>query len=164
MSDIHAALGLAQLERIDEILTARAKVARLYSELLSGCDLLHLPLEQPDMKRSWFVYVIQLQGPSASILRNGLQAHLQSKGISCQVYFPPIHRQPYFQQLYDGPIPILPNTDQAFDSCLALPFSSRLSPNEVRFVCDEVARALELSERVSLPDPTESAPAVVVRT
>ena len=143
MSDIHAAVGLAQLERINEILAARAEVARMYSELLSECELLHLPAEESGTKRSWFVYVIQLRGPSAKSLRNGLRAHLQSKGIACQVYFPPIHRQPYFRQFCGGTIPTLPNTDQAFDRCLALPFSSQLSSNEVRFICNEIVQALE---------------------
>jgi len=143
LSDIQAALGLAQLERLEEILAARAEVARRYTELLSGHKLLSLPAEGSGIKRSWFVYVIQLRGASPQSLRNRVRAHLSSKGIASQVYFPAIHHQPYFQTLCPGPIPQLPNTDRAADSCLALPFSSRLSAEEVRFVCDEVVRAIE---------------------
>jgi len=143
LSDIHAALGIAQLERLGEILAARAEVAHKYSELLSAHKLLTLPLEESGTKRSWFVYVIQFQGASPQTLRNQVRAHLLAKGIASQVYFPAIHHQPYFQTLCRGPMPQLPNTERAADSCLALPFSSRLSAAEVRFVCDEVVRALE---------------------
>jgi dTDP-4-amino-4,6-dideoxygalactose transaminase len=153
MSDIHAALGLAQLERIEEILVARGKVARLYSEVLSGCDSLLLPIEESGMKRSWFVYVVQL--PTRE-LRDQLMASLQSKHIGCQVYFPAIHRQPYFRQVCGGPIPVLPNTDQASDRCLALPFSSQLSSAEIRLVCDEIVSSLEGRGRDLLADRPQS--------
>lgn len=156
LSDIHAALGLAQLERLEEILAARAEVARMYSELLSGRELLSLPAEEPGAKRSWFVYVIRLQGSSPRLLRNRVREHLLSKGIASQVYFPAIHRQPYFQTFCRGPIPPLPNTDRAADSCLALPFSCRLSAAEVRFVCDEVVRVLDMKKPQRRADRTSS--------
>jgi perosamine synthetase len=143
MSDIHAALGLAQLERIEEILEARANVAHMYSEQLAGHELLKLPLEDPKAKRSWFVYVIQVQGPSPKAARDRLQVHLRSKGIATQVYFPAIHRQPYFREICPGSLPDLPETDRASETCLALPFSSQLTASQVGLVCDEILRVLD---------------------
>jgi perosamine synthetase len=146
MSDIHAALGIAQLERIEEILSARAEVARMYSERLSANELLNLPIEETGVKRSWFVYVVQLKEAS-SAARDRVRVRLLTKGIASQAYFPAIHRQPYYQACCPGPTPPLPNTDQAAENCLALPFSSRLSAEEVRFVCDELLNAIEKPER-----------------
>jgi perosamine synthetase len=160
MSELHAALGLAQLERIEEILAARAGVARVYSEELTACDLLRLPADVPGMKRSWFVYVVQVRGPAAEVLRDQVRDHLQSKGIASQVYFPSIHRQPYWAQFFHGAVPELPNTDQASNCSLALPFSSRLTVNEVRFICGEVMRALEAAERAHLQTVSALRPAV----
>ena len=60
LSDIHSALGLAQLERIEELLSGRARVAALYEHALGGHPFIKLPPSVPDCRRSWFVYSIQL--------------------------------------------------------------------------------------------------------
>jgi dTDP-4-amino-4,6-dideoxygalactose transaminase len=142
MSELHAALGVAQLERITDLLTRRAEVARRYSHLLAGCEGLELPVEVNGFERSWFVYVVRFTGESPKKLRDAVRTHLQDRGISTQVYFPAIHRQPFFQQFRIGAPASLPHTERAADSCLALPFSSRLSDREIQVVCEEIGRAL----------------------
>jgi len=149
LSELHAALGVAQLERIETILASRAEIAREYSERLSGRKDLQLPEDQPGMKRSWFVYVIRFLGDSPAALREYVRACLREKGIASQVYFTPIHHQPFFQQCFTETVPSLPCTDQAADQCLALPFHSRLSKSEIRTVCDAVTAALETMPRIS---------------
>ena len=143
LSDIHAALGLAQLERIDHLLVARAEVAALYSELLAGHPGLQLPIEQAGMKRSWFVYIVQFLGHLPREARDSVQSRLREKGLPSQVYFPAIHRQPFFEHCVPDFKEKLPCTEHASDTCLALPFSSRMRENEIRLVCDEVLRALD---------------------
>jgi perosamine synthetase len=156
LSELHAALGLAQLERIDALLSARAEVARRYSELLSGQHQLHLLEDQPGMKRSWFVYIVRFRGDSPAALRDHVRACLREKGIATQVYFTPIHHQPFFQQYYPGTAPSLPYTDQAAGQCLALPFHSRLSKSEIEIVCDAVVSALEtLPQNLARPEPVQ---------
>jgi len=149
LSELHAALGVAQLERIETILASRAEIAREYSERLSGRKDLQLPEDQPGMKRSWFVYVIRFLGDSPAAVREYVRACLREKGIASQVYFTPIHHQPFFQQCFTETVPSLPCTDQAADQCLALPFHSRLSKSEIRTVCDAVTAALETMPRIS---------------
>ncbi len=149
LSELHAALGVAQLERIETILASRAEIAREYSERLSGRKDLQLPEDQPGMKRSWFVYVIRFLGDSPAAVREYVRACLRDKDIASQVYFTPIHHQPFFQQCFTETVPSLPCTDQAADQCLALPFHSRLSKSEIRTVCDAVTAALETMPRIS---------------
>ena len=151
LSELHAALGVAQLERIESILASRAEIAREYSELLSGRKELQLPEDQPGMKRSWFVYVVRFLGDSPAALREHVRARLREKDIASQVYFTPIHHQPFFQQCFPETVPSLPYTDQAADQCLALPFHSRLSKSEIQTVCDEVTAALETMPRILAP-------------
>jgi perosamine synthetase len=151
LSELHAALGVAQLERIETILASRAEIAREYSGLLSDRKDLQLPEDQPGMKRSWFVYVIRFRGDSPAALREHVRACLREKGIASQVYFTPIHHQPFFQQCFTETVPLLPRTDQAADQCLALPFHSRLSKLEIQTVCDAVTAALETMPRISAP-------------
>ena len=147
LSDVHAAIGLAQLSRIDEILLARAEVAQMYSERLAGHDILGVPAEANDGTRSWFVYVVQFRGGAPSELRHRVRTHLQSKGIASQIYFPAIHRQPYYRDHFRNRCHTLPETDRAAESCLALPFSTRLSRQDVQFVCDELLRVLDAEGR-----------------
>jgi perosamine synthetase len=143
LSELHAALGLAQLERIDEILSSREEVARLYSELLSGQAQLQSLENNPRMKRSWFVYIVRFRSQSPASLRERVRASLREKGIATQIYFTPIHRQPFYEQCQPGNIPSLPHTEQAADECLALPFHTRLSEVEIKYVCDAINQAIE---------------------
>jgi len=142
LSDLHAALGLAQLERVDELLAARERVAALYSRLLAGVPDVALPRDYPGAKRSWFVYVIQLRGVSAGARRDHLMARLRERGIGCQAYFPAIHRQPYFREIHHEPLRPLPHTDSASASCLALPFFPSITEDEVAEVCMAVSEIL----------------------
>jgi len=156
LSDIQAALGLAQLERIDEILRARAAVAQKYGERFSQVQNVALPPNDPDMKRSWFVYVVRFLGASAQELRDQVRAHFLKKGIASQVYFPAIHQQPYFNDLCPSSYQ-LPHTEEASRTCLALPFFTRLGEAEIRFICAEMSTALEEVKQNSVNDHAASA-------
>jgi perosamine synthetase len=159
LSELHAALGLAQLERIDQILASREEVARRYSEHLSSQRQVQLLENDPRMMRSWFVYIIRLRSKSPAILRDRVRAELREKGIATQIYFTPIHQQPFYQQCQPGNMPSLPNTEQAANECLALPFHTRLSEAEINFVCDAIDQALEPVKQESLIN-RESSPLV----
>lgn len=143
LSELHAGLGLAQLQRIDELLTARARVARRYSKLLAGQDLIKVPEELDGIERSWFVYFVQFQGDSAAMLRDHVRNALHAHGIGNQIYFTPIHRQPFFEHCEPQAASRLPHTDQAGEQCLALPFHSRLTESEIEFVCATLISAVE---------------------
>jgi perosamine synthetase len=143
LSELHAALGLAQLERIDSILASRAEVAHRYSEFLSGQPQLQLLENGPRMKRSWFVYIVRIRSDSTASLRDRVRAALSEKGIATQIYFTPIHQQPFYRKRIPGPVPSLPQTDQAGNECLALPFQTRLGEKEIKIVCDAIDEALE---------------------
>ena len=143
LSELHCALGLAQLERIDELLAARARVAAAYSRELRGMDGVRLPVETPDAKRSWFVYVIRLECEGAHRVRDLLIAKLRERSIGCQAYFPPIHEQPYLQDGAHRAGPFLPQTRIASQSCVALPFFASMTVEQVREVCAAVREILE---------------------
>jgi perosamine synthetase len=138
LSELHCALGVVQLERIDELLSERARVARLYSEALADLPGVELPGEVPGAKRSWFSYVIQVLGPSPAARRNALMTGLHARGIDCRPYFPAIHRQPYFRSLNLGMNRTLPRTELAADRALALPFYPSMTREMVYEICSAV--------------------------
>lgn len=152
LSELHCALGLAQLERIDELLRAREEVAAVYNRVLAGNPLLKLPAQPRNAKCGWFVYVVQLLGPSPRRLRDRLLSQLREQGIGCQAYFPAIHQQPYFQE-YDSTVyHPLTRTESASDRCLALPFFSGLSESQIVSVCDVLVKALETETATPVPE------------
>jgi dTDP-4-amino-4,6-dideoxygalactose transaminase len=160
LSELHAALGLAQLERIDEILAARAEIASRYSELLASQRQLQLLEDDPRVKRSWFVYIIRFRSGSPAFLRERVRTCLREHGVATQIYFTPIHLQPFYQKCQSGTVPSLPHTEQAAEECLALPFHTRLSEMEIKFVCDVVNQALETEKLQQATTRSESAPLV----
>lgn len=156
LSDIHCALGLAQLERIEELLSVREAVAAEYARGFAGCNSPLLPAEVSGLERSWFVYVIELPGNG---VRDRVRERLRSAGIATQVYFPVIHRQPYFAQ-YQAEIPMaLTNAESAAEHCLAIPFFGRLNKQEIGTVCKEIKNALA-SELQSSAQETPAAVSV----
>ena len=106
IDDIRAALGLGQLEKLDEILALRSAVAKRYDELLGGIDGVELPCaDDADHKRSWFVYVVKLPDNEA---RERVIAHFEREAIGYNRYLPSIHLQPYMRERYGfagGPVP-----------------------------------------------------------
>jgi perosamine synthetase len=138
LSDLHCALGLAQLERIDDLLAARAAVAARYARALAGISGIALPVELASCGRSWFAYVIQMQGAARKCARDRLMSGLRERGIACQAYFPPIHRQPYFREAGLGMEHALPHTENAAEACLALPMFSQMSAGQVSEVCEAI--------------------------
>ena len=142
LSDLHCAVGLAQLERLDELMAARSAVAALYNRFLDDIPQISLPYDPPGTRRSWFVYPILLKGAAAPLLRDHLMAGLRARGIGCQTYFPAIHRQPYFERIRLLPSRPLPLAESAAARCLALPFFSSMSEDQVAQVCAAVREIL----------------------
>ncbi|MGH9725673.1 MAG: DegT/DnrJ/EryC1/StrS family aminotransferase, partial [Candidatus Acidiferrales bacterium] len=160
LSDLHAAVGLAQLERIEYLLAARARVAAWYARHLAGNHSLVLPAEVPGSKRSWFVYVVQLSGAAPKSLRDHLLESLRSRGIECAAYFPAIHRQPYFREYCGAPRYSLTRAEFAADHCLALPFFPSMSQEQVVQVCAAIREILQDAPRcVSADQPAFAAAA-----
>jgi perosamine synthetase len=153
LSELHCALGLAQLERIDELLTARERVATQYSQHLAGIPEIRPLGDITGTKRSWFVYVIRTLGSLAPFLRNELVQGLRERGIACQTYFEAIHRQPYFGEIEMSPYRPLPCTEAAAATCLALPFFPSMTEDQVGEVCAAVREILvEATATVELRD------------
>ncbi|MGH2996852.1 MAG: DegT/DnrJ/EryC1/StrS family aminotransferase [Gaiellaceae bacterium] len=144
LDDVSAALGLAQLERLDEILAARGRVAQRYGELLGSVDGVEPPHPNDvDHRRSWFVYVVRL---ARGIERDRVMARLGEEGVASKPYLPSIHLQPYYRERFDYRPGMYPVAEDASARSLALPFHARLSQEDQEFVVESLARAVESSQ------------------
>jgi perosamine synthetase len=140
MSDVAAALGLAQVEKLDEILALRRAVAARYDELLRGVDGVELPAaDDADHVRSWFVYVVKL--PSNAD-RERVIAQFEREGIGYNRYLPSIHLQPYMRERYGFREGMCPVSEDASARTLALPFFTALERDAQERVAEALAAAL----------------------
>ncbi len=141
LSDIACALGIAQLERLDEMLAARARVADWYREALAGIEGLELPCEDSGGDvRGWFVFVVQLP---AEVERDAVIHRLAANGVQSKPYLPAIHLMSYYRERFghrEGEFPIC--EDVAARS-VALPFYPDLDESRVEKVARELVRAVE---------------------
>ncbi|SHI53189.1 perosamine synthetase [Lutispora thermophila DSM 19022] len=135
LSELHAALGIAQMERIDEILKKRSKVAELYNDLLRDVPGVSIPYISPHVTMmSWFVYVIRLD---KGIDRNKVMEELQSRGIGCKPYFTPINHQPFYKEYLSSDTDLSVNDDVS-ERTIAIPFYTTMTEEEVKYVVDNL--------------------------
>jgi dTDP-4-amino-4,6-dideoxygalactose transaminase len=134
MDEMSAALGVAQLRRIEELLTKRERVAGWYNERLKDLAGVQIPhIASTTTRMSWFVYVIRL---SPEIDRNRVMAALEKRGIPSRPYFTPIHLQPFYRERFGYQKGDFPVTESVARSTLALPFSGVMTEEQVDCVCE----------------------------
>ncbi|MGZ4168943.1 MAG: DegT/DnrJ/EryC1/StrS family aminotransferase [Solirubrobacteraceae bacterium] len=140
LSDIACALGLAQLERLDDMLAGRARVAELYREALGGVDGLALPcLDAGGNRRGWFVFVVQLP---RDVARDDVVRALGERSIPSKPYFPAIHLMSFYREQlghHEGQFPVC--EDVAARS-IALPFFPTMTEGQVERVAGELRAVL----------------------
>jgi perosamine synthetase len=142
LSDINCALGVEQLKRLDPILVRRESIAKIYNSALAGFAAFVLPpLELPQRRISWFVYVLQLNDRMDVQCRDWIVREMKSRGIATGRYFAPIHLQPIYKS-YPGRTVSLPVTESRASRSLALPFFNRIRDEEIREVADALVELI----------------------
>jgi perosamine synthetase len=142
LSDINCALGLAQLERLEEILKKREHVAQMYNERLQGVKGVRIPYVAPHVKISWFVYVIRLGEEYTQADRDRILQGLRARGIGCSNYFSPIHLQPFYRELFGYKPGDFPVTESVAARTIALPFYNNLTEAQIDYVVSHLKALL----------------------
>ena len=153
LSDVHCAIGLAQLERLDEMLAARARVAGWYQERLGAVDGV-TPMYEGPQRRSWFVYAPRLD---PDVDRDAVIGRLDAAGVQSKPYLPSIHLQPVYRADYGYEAGTLPVTEAISASTIALPFFPAMTEDLVERVCGALAAAIA-EERRSAPAAARRGP------
>ncbi len=139
LSDLQCALGIAQLERLDDMLAARERVAGWYAQALADIEGLELPYEGSD-RRSWFVYVVQV--PRA-VDRDAVVRALGERGVQSKPYFPAIHLYAFYRERFGHRPGEFPVCEDVSARSLALPFFPALGEGEVAQVAEALRAVLE---------------------
>lgn len=133
LTNIQAAIGVAQLERIDDFLTIRRGNALEYNQRLAALDGITLPPEQPWAQCSYWMYSI-LVGSSFPLTRDALMAKLLERGIESRPFFYPLHRQPFYKNQFASEN--FPVAESLAETGMNLPSGNELTHSDIEFVTD----------------------------
>ncbi|MGA0069301.1 MAG: DegT/DnrJ/EryC1/StrS family aminotransferase [Miltoncostaeaceae bacterium] len=146
LSDVHAAIGVAQLERLDWMQDARARIAGMYQQRMEHVEGV-TPMYEGPQRRSWFVYAPRLD---ADLDRDAIIGRLEDAGVSAKPYLPCIHLQPYYREAHGHGPGELAITEAISASTIALPFFCEMTEQQVDRVCSALDRAIR-AERAGAP-------------
>jgi perosamine synthetase len=139
-TDLQAAVGIAQLEKLDRILELRAEAAARYGDLLAGVDGVEAPHpDDADHRRSWFVYVAKV---APGVDRDEVLERLAAGGVEAGHYVPCVHLQPYMRERYGFAEGLCPVAEDAANRTLALPFFTGIEPEDQERVVAALSDAL----------------------
>ncbi len=140
LSDVAAALGVAQLEKLDTLLELRSQAAARYGELLAGvAGAEPLLADDADHARSWFVYPVRL---APEVDRELVIARLDRDGVATSRYLPSIHLQPYMRERFGFREGMFPVAEEASRRLLSLPFRAGITAAEQERVVEALDAAL----------------------
>jgi perosamine synthetase len=135
LSELHAALGVGQMRRLDEILRQRQRVADLYIKRLMGNPDIVLPTIDPDTVMSWFVFVVRLATGYTQEERDRVIAGMRNHDVGAGDYFPCIHLQPFYREQFGFKPGMFPIAESVSQRTIALPFYTALTERDVDLVC-----------------------------
>ncbi|QOI99162.1 MAG: DegT/DnrJ/EryC1/StrS family aminotransferase [Phycisphaeraceae bacterium] len=134
MAEINAALGVAQMSRLDEIVKKRRAVAEAYLERLGTNADLILPTLSPESRMSWFVFVVRLATTYTREERDRVVASLRRHDLGAGDYFPCIHLQPFYRERFGFREGMFPIAESVSQRTIALPFYNTLDRRDIEIV------------------------------
>lgn len=148
MSELHAAVGLGQLDSFEKDQAIRAKLAERYNKNLTGMeDLLEVPHTAKGYHHGWHLYIIKLHLSRLRINRNRFIAAMAHKGIECGVHYKPIFELSYYHDKFDLSAQHFPNAAYAGQRVVSLPLYPGMKMTDVDIVCKAVEKLLRQNAR-----------------
>jgi UDP-4-amino-4,6-dideoxy-N-acetyl-beta-L-altrosamine transaminase len=140
MTDVHAALGLSQLARLERMHSRREALAERYDRLLAEFPVLR-PLQRADRRSSWHLYVIEIDEGRTRRGRAHVFEYMRKAGIGVNVHYIPIHTQPFYQRLgfRRGDFPV---SEHYYSRALSIPLFPALSEEQQDRVAETLSGAL----------------------
>jgi len=142
MTDIHAALGLSQMRRLDEFVALRHAIARRYDEMFSDLPMA-IPFQHPDCYSAFHLYIIRLKFEQIGKTHRDVFDALRSAGIGVNLHYIPIYLQPYYQRLGFKP-GYCPEAERYYAEIISLPMFPALTATEQDQVVNALRRAMSL--------------------
>jgi dTDP-4-amino-4,6-dideoxygalactose transaminase len=143
MPDIAAALGLAQLRKVQRMWARRAEIAHRYNQAFSPLPELEVPNEPPGSQHAWHLYILRLNLSRLRISRNQFIQELKDRHISTSVHFIPLHLHPYYRETYGYRPDDFPVAHREYQRAISLPIYSKMSDQDIQDVIHAVLNVVE---------------------
>jgi len=140
MTDVHAALGISQMQRLDEFVARRRTIAGRYDDLLASMPLV-IPWQYPDSYSSYHLYLIRLRLDKITGTHRSVYEALQAAGINVNLHYIPVYRQPYYEQMGFS-AGYCPEAERYYSEALSIPIYPALTDAQQDWVVATLARAL----------------------
>jgi dTDP-4-amino-4,6-dideoxygalactose transaminase len=143
MTDIQAAMGVAQLRKIDWMWKRRVEITDTYTAAFAGRDDIEVPTLKADRESAWHLYVVKLNLPSLQIQRNRFIEELKKRGVMASVHFIPLHKHPFYMNAFGYDSRGLSVSDSLYERIISLPVYPGMSNEDVQHVVNSVHDTLE---------------------
>jgi dTDP-4-amino-4,6-dideoxygalactose transaminase len=143
MTDIQAAMGLAQLRKIDWMWKRRKEIASMYTEAFASRDDIVPPYVKPDRESGWHLYVVKLNLNTLRIGRNQFIEELKKRGVMTSVHFIPLHKHPYYITAFNYDSRDFNVSESLYERVISLPIYPGMSNEEVNQVSCSVDDVLK---------------------
>lgn len=147
MTDIQAAIGVAQLKKLQWMLEKREKIAKTYTAGLASTDRIILPSVKPDRQSAWHLYVIRVAPGGLLITRNRFIEELKDMGVMSSVHFIPLYRHGYYRNSFQYRPTDFPVSELIYEQMISLPIYPGMSDDDVSFVIDSVLHLVNKFKR-----------------
>lgn len=132
LTDIHAALGISQLRKLDRFIQKRREIVEVYNKAFKNNNFFDLPVERSYVKSAWHLYPIKLKD-NYKARKAEIFAKLRERGLGVQVHYIPINLQPYYQQLgYKRDS--CPNAEDFYEREISIPLYQSMSTEDIDYV------------------------------
>ena len=142
MTDMQAALGYSQMQKVNEFVSKRRYLAKCYNELLKNINGIQLPDQNEDTKSSWHLYVVRVDFSKISKTKNQIFAEMKEKGICLNLHYIPVHTQPYYENLgFKGGD--FPNSEKYYEEAFTLPLYYSLTDEQQDHIVKSLVEVLQ---------------------
>ena len=141
MSDIHAALGISQMNSLDKFISKRNELSQIYTEELKGLPLTIQRVRKEDLS-AWHIFVIRLKLSELKLSRLEIYNSLRNKGIGVNVHYIPVHLHPFYKNLgfNKGDFP---NSENYYDGAITIPMFTKLKKKEIKYVIQSLKESIK---------------------
>ena len=147
MTDMQAALGLCQLEKIEKMQKIREKYAKMYNDAFGKLDEIITPNEVEGNRHAWHLYVIRVKEDMLKINRDEFIEALTEENIGTSVHYIPVHLHPYYMETFGYKMGDFPVAEKVFEGMISLPLYPSMKEQDVEDVINAVTRIVQRNRK-----------------
>ncbi|MEE9379274.1 MAG: UDP-4-amino-4,6-dideoxy-N-acetyl-beta-L-altrosamine transaminase [Candidatus Lokiarchaeia archaeon] len=142
LSELHASLGIHQLNRLEHFQKRRREIVKIYNRELQNIEEISIPFVKKDVKHSWHLYVVQIDIDKLKVGRDQIFKALREENIGVNVHYIPIHYHTYYQKKFDLKKGILPNVEWLFPRIITIPLFQKMTDDDAYDVINALEKVI----------------------